>query len=201
MDNPEFQAQTQRIDELVQRVSGLKDTDARTAALELLQSTMDLHGSVMARIVELLSESGEAGRSSLNKLGSDPLVCGLLVLYGIHPLTMEERVNRALERLRPQLQKQGATLELAGIMDGAVRLQVRNQSQGSPEKLKLSIEQSVLEAVPEAAGIIVGGLSSSDFIPLNMIQPAIKEVKTYEKSPARHRRSYARNQTRRRVDL
>lgn len=184
MDNHEFQAQTQRIDELVQRVSALPDKDARTAALELLQSTMDFHGSVLSRIVELLSESGEAGRNLLNKLGSDSLVCGLLVLYGIHPLTMEQRINGALERLRPQLQKHGTTLEIVGITDGALRLKARREAQGAPDKLKLAIEQAVLEAAPEVTGVIVEGLSSSDFVPLNMIQPATKEVKTYEESPA-----------------
>jgi Fe-S cluster biogenesis protein NfuA len=120
----------------------------------------------------------------LNKVGSDPLVCGLLVLYGIHPLTMAERINGALEKLRPQLLKQGATLEIAGMTDGALRLKARKAAQGSPDKLKLAIEQAILEAAPEVTSIIVEGLSPSDFVPLNMIQPATKEVKTYEESPA-----------------
>ena len=95
MNNNEFQARTEQIDRLVQRVTAFKDDDARTTSLELLQSMMDLHGAAMERVVELLAESGEAGRSSLAKLGNDPLICGLLVLYGIHPVALEERVSRA----------------------------------------------------------------------------------------------------------
>ena len=64
----EFQAHTERIEQLVQRVSALADEEARTTALELLQSMMDLHGTVVSRIVELLGAS-EAGRASLAKLG------------------------------------------------------------------------------------------------------------------------------------
>ena len=85
---------------LVQRVSALADEDARTTALELLQSMMDLHGAVVSRIVEVLDAS-EAGRTSLAKLGNDPLVCGLLVLYGVHPVALEERVARAVESAPP----------------------------------------------------------------------------------------------------
>jgi hypothetical protein len=65
-----------------------------------------------------------------------------------------------------------------------LRLKARREAQGAPDKLKLAIEQAVLEAAPEVTGVIVEGLSSSDFVPLNMIQPATKEVKTYEESPA-----------------
>src|SRR6266513_1911909 len=99
MNSTEFQSQTEQVNRLVQRVSELQDENARTTALELLQSLMDLHGAVVSRIVELLSESGEAGWSSLTKLGSDPLVCGLLVLYGVHPVPMEQRVANAIERV------------------------------------------------------------------------------------------------------
>jgi hypothetical protein len=38
MNNSEFQSQTELINRLVQRVTELQDGNARTAALELLQS-------------------------------------------------------------------------------------------------------------------------------------------------------------------
>jgi len=187
MDNGEFQAYTQRINALLQRVSDMPDDNARSTALELLQSMMDLHGAAMSRIVDLLSESAEAGRTSLAKLGSDPLVCGLLVLYGIHPVTTEDRITRAIERLRPQLHKQGAGVELLAFSDGVARVKIHSEAQGhgsSPDKLKLAVEQALLEAAPEVVEVVTEGLPSSGFIPLNMIQPANKEEKTYEESAA-----------------
>src|ERR1700681_1444430 len=89
LGNREFQAHTERIERLVQQASGLADAGARTTSLELLQSVMDLHGAVVSRIVELL-DSSETGRASLARLGSDPLICGLLVLYGVHPVALPE---------------------------------------------------------------------------------------------------------------
>jgi Fe-S cluster biogenesis protein NfuA len=186
MNNGEFEAYTQRVDELVERVSHLPESEARTAALELLQSLMDLHGAAMARIVELLSEPGDSSRKSLSKLASDPLVCGLLVLYGIHPATIEERVARAVEKLLPQLQKQGATAELIDISEKVVRLKIGKKTHASNhDKLRAIVEQAILEVAPEVAEIIVEGLNGASFVPVSMLQPAMKkEDKTYEESPA-----------------
>jgi Fe-S cluster biogenesis protein NfuA len=188
MDNSEFQAHTGQIDRLVQRVTALPDGDARSTALDLLQSMMDLHGAVVSRIVEVLSEGGESSRSALSKLGADPLICGLLVLYGVHPLSLEERVKRAIEKVRPQITKKGATVELLDVNDTAVRLRLDGAGHGcgsSPDALKSAVEQAILEAAPEVVEIVTEGLpsSSSGFVAINMIQSATKEGK-YEESTA-----------------
>lgn len=189
MNNTEFQAQTEVINRLVQRVTDLPDEDARTAALELLQSLMDLHGAVMSRIVELLSDSGEAGKNSLAKLAGDPLVCGLLVLYGVHPVPLEERVSRAVEKAGAQLRKQGGRVELIGISDSVVRVKIEGSGHGcgsSKESARSTVEQAILEAAPEISEVVVEGMpvSSGGFVPVNMIQPATKEENEYEKSAA-----------------
>jgi len=187
MNSGEFQAQTQRLNEVVERANSLSDENARSTALELLQAAMDMHGTVMSRIVEILSESGESGRASLTKLGADPLVCGLLVLYGIHPLALEERVTKALEKQRAQFRKQGGSVTLVNISDQIVRVKIQSEDNGfhfSPQNLKTAAEQTVLEAAPEVVEIIVEGVVSADFVPINMIQPATKEEKTYEESTA-----------------
>ena len=185
----EFQQRTERIEQLVQRINQLGDDEARTAALELLQSVMDLHGSAFARIVELLADAGEAGRSALAKLGGDPLLCGLMVLYDVHPIPMQERVAAAIEKLRPQLRKRQASVELLGISDGVVQLEVHASGHGchsSPDATKQQVEQAVLEAAPEAAEIRIHGISTSsaEFVSVTMLQPAAREGTENEKSAA-----------------
>ena len=189
MNNGEFQEKTGQIDRLVQRVNAFIDADARTTSLELLQSMMDLHGAAMARIIELLSDSGEAGRSSLAKLGNDPLICGLMVLYGIHPVALEERVSRAIEKVRPQLQKHGGSAELIAVSDEVVRVKIQSSEHScgsSSDTLKSTVEQAILEVAPEVVAITVEGseAAASGFVPLSMIQPVTKEEKRYEKSTA-----------------
>jgi Fe-S cluster biogenesis protein NfuA len=190
MNNSEFQSRMEHIEQVVQRVNALSDADARSTALELLQSLMDLHGAVLARLVELMGEAGEPGRALLAKLGSDPLICGLLVLYGVHPVDMEKRVRRALEEVQPRLKKQGGEVELTGISDAVVRVKIQSSGQGcgsSPDALQQTVEQAILEAAPEVVKMIVAesaASANSGFVPLNMIQPATKEENTYEKSAA-----------------
>lgn len=185
MDNNEFQARTQQVEKLVQRANALPDETARATAMELLQAVMDFHGAALSRIVELLSES-EAHRAALSKLATDPLICGLLVLYGIHPSPQEQRVREAIERLRPKLQNQGVSLELLGIGDGEVRLKAAIRAHGlaaSPEKIRQTVEQAILEAAPEVTQVSIEGIAPASFVPLNQIQAPTKE-KNYEESTA-----------------
>jgi len=176
MTNGEFQAHAEQIERMVERVNELSDEDARTAALELMQSLMDLHGAALARIVEVLSDSGDAGRNSLASLGSDPLVCGLMVLYGVHPLSLGDRVARAIDKVRPQVHKQGGKVELLDVSDGLVRVSIHSSGNGchsSPDALRSAVEQAIREAAPEVIDIVAEGVASSatGFIPVTMIQP------------------------------
>ena len=190
MDNTEFQARTEQIDQLVQRVTALEDENARAATLDLLQSLMDLHGAVLGRVVEMLAESGDPGRALLAKLGTDPLICGLLVLYGVHPVKLEERVRTAIEKAQTRLKKQGGTVELAGIIDTTVRVKIESSSghgcKSSVDALKRTVDQAILEVAPEVIEIVVEGAapSASGFVPLSMIQPLRGEEREYEKSTA-----------------
>jgi Fe-S cluster biogenesis protein NfuA len=189
MNPGEFQAHTEKIEQLVERVNALTDAEARATALELLQSLMDLHGAGLARILELANDSGDRGRKMLDKIGADPLVGGLLVLYGIHPVDFTTRVRNAIEAVQPVLRKKGASVDLLGIDDTTVRVKIDASGHGcgnSPEAIEQAVEQAILEAAPEVTQIIAEGLSTANagFVPLNQIQPATKEEKTYEESAA-----------------
>ena len=186
MTNSEFQLHTRRVDELIGRVSALTDSEARTSALELVQAIMDMHGATVSRLLELLEGAGETGRSLLARIASDPMICGLLVLYGIHPVPLEQRVEQAVQKLVLQLRKSGTNVQVLGITDGVVRLDLAKDAHGlrySPEKIKATIEQAIREAAPEVVEIVIDGLTSS-FVPIEMIQPAIKKGKTHEESAA-----------------
>jgi len=175
MNNSEFQAYTENVERSLQHVNALTDETARRTALELMQGLMDLHGAALSRIVELLS-AGDSGTHALTKLADDPLVCGLLVLYGVHPLSLQDRVLRAMERLQPQLQKVGANLELTSTDDNLVRISLHNSHSDthSAAALRTTIEQAIREAAPEVVEIAIEGMLPSGFVPLTMIQPAMK---------------------------
>jgi Fe-S cluster biogenesis protein NfuA len=176
MNNGEFQQHTEKIEQLLQQVNTLADESARSTVLELMQTLMDLHGAALSRIVEMLSDSGESGRNVLTKIADDPLVCGLLVLYGIHPLSLQERVACGIEKIKPQLQKLGTDLELTSADDNVVRLVLRGTRLDvhSATSARAKIEQAVREAAPEVVEVAINGLPDSGFVPLTTIQPAVK---------------------------
>ena len=49
---------------------------------------------------------------------------------------------------------------------------------------KTMVEQAILEAAPEVVEVVVEGLPSTGFVPLNLIQPAAKKENQYEESAA-----------------
>ena len=49
---------------------------------------------------------------------------GLLLLHGLHPLGVEERVLQALEDVRPYLRSHGGNVELVEVSEGVARLRL-----------------------------------------------------------------------------
>jgi Fe-S cluster biogenesis protein NfuA len=104
------------------------------------------------------------------------LVSSLLVLYGLHPLDLESRVARAVERVRLQVRKGGGELELLSIERGVVRLQLRVTGHGcgsTARTLKTMVEDALYEAAPDMNRLLIEGLEeqvgSSGFVPLGKL--------------------------------
>ena len=106
------------------------------------------------------------------------MVSSLLVLYGLHPDSLETRVNSAVKQLAPKLQRDGATVQLLGIEDGAVRVRVTpgEHACGSTTKaLQAAVEDAIYEAAPDVASLSVEGLDgkpASGFVPLDRLMAA-----------------------------
>lgn len=172
----QFQALTGQIEVLVERVHALPDADARSTALELLQTVMDLHRTVLGRMTDAIAGSGEPGRELLQKLARDPVISGLLVLYDLHPDDLDTRVTRVLEKLRPSLRSHGSSITLVEITEGVVRLRMEgsgNGCQSSAASLKETVEQAVYEAAPDAAAVVIEAVATqtpAGFVPLAKLQ-------------------------------
>lgn len=150
----------ERVEELIQTIEGLPDATARTSALALVQALMDFHGEALDRLMEIVASQGEAGYSIFDKFGGDELVSNLLLLYGLHPLPIEARILQALEKVKPQLDAHGGSVELLEIKEGVVRLRLQGNCKGCPssaDTLKLAIEAAIYAAAPEVSAIEAEG--------------------------------------------
>jgi len=166
---PVFQQRLESIEELIRQIEAAGDPNLRTAARELVQLVMELHQSGMARIVEILRADGDAGESVLGRLGRDDKVSSLLVLYGLHPIGMEERVHQAVEKANRQMRSRNGTVEVAGIEDGAVRLNLKANGHGPA--LKEVVEAAIYQAAPDITSLVIDGAGEKEgFVPLEMLR-------------------------------
>jgi Fe-S cluster biogenesis protein NfuA len=151
----------QRIGGLVEEIEAIADPALRATAKELVQSLMDLHGAALERTMEIVAEAGEPGMNLIERLGRDPMVSSVLVLYGLHPEDLDSRVLQALERVKPQLRKQGCEVELLALRDGEVHLRVQKGEHtcGSTAKVvQATLEGAIYDAAPDLVLLAIEGL-------------------------------------------
>ncbi|SKB86577.1 Fe-S cluster biogenesis protein NfuA, 4Fe-4S-binding domain [Arthrobacter sp. 49Tsu3.1M3] len=148
-----------------ERISSLLDVlgsggpVARDRAEELVRQVTELYGAGLERILHVLDSQGALGPGTVSALTSDPLVSGLLLIHGLHPVDLSGRVAGALDSVRPYLGSHGGDVELLGISEeGVVRLRLLGSCQGCPSSsvtLKLAVEDAIESAAPEVTGIEV----------------------------------------------
>lgn len=158
-DKKEFQKSLQKIEELISTIEASADPNMRAGAVELMQCLMELNGSGIERILSIVFESGPAGGELIDEIARDEEVESLLLLYGLHPLNIEERVMQALDKVRPELKSHGADVELLSAGDGVVRLRLHTGGGcgSTAATLKLAVEEAIYEKAPDLVALEVEG--------------------------------------------
>jgi Fe-S cluster biogenesis protein NfuA len=154
-----------RIETLLDEAESLADPAARATALALVQELVDLYGEGLARVVE------QADDRLLAALVDDELVAHLLLLHGLHPVPLEERVAGALEQVRPYLASHGGDVELLAVETGVVRLRLQGTCNGCPSStatLKLAIEEAIRKAAPEVEAIEADGAAEPGLLQIGV---------------------------------
>jgi Fe-S cluster biogenesis protein NfuA len=153
-----LRASGERIEQALAELEKCADP-ARSLALaeELLRLVSELYGAGLARVVELV---GRRDPTLLSELTDDELVASLLLVHGLHPASLEDRVQGALDKVRPFLGRHGGDVELLGIDDalGAVKLRLLGSCDGCPSSaatLQGAVEVAISEAAPEVTRIVV----------------------------------------------
>lgn len=182
----EFQEKMRRLGTMVGELDQVPGSGSKVATRELVQLLMEIHRSGLERIMDLVSESGrEPAGATVDKLGQDPIVRNLLLLYSLHPDNLETRVLQALDTLRGRLRKLDSRVELVNLQDGDVQLRVHisGHARGSMVKdLRSIVEGGIYDLAPDVASLTILGLeeeASAGFVPLESLlkhAPAAKEA-------------------------
>src|SRR5580698_9153915 len=108
----DVQSQLKSIEALVHQIEQTGDPEVSATAKQLVQSLMEFHGAAIEQMLNIIYQSQGPGASIIDSLGRDDTVRSLLLLYGLHPDTLETRVLQALEKSRPYLKSHGGDVHL-----------------------------------------------------------------------------------------
>jgi Fe-S cluster biogenesis protein NfuA len=175
----DFQQRATSIENLVNQLEGSADPSVTSAARDLMQAVMDLHGSSIERMLEIIHDSGEPGKYIIERLGRDELVRSILLLYGLHPRDLHSRVVDVLDSQQAFLRSHGASAELVSIDEAGVvtvRFQTKPGGCGSTTtSVKSTIKAAIQEAAPDAGSIVVEGPNSTVLTGPNFVSVAVLE--------------------------
>jgi Fe-S cluster biogenesis protein NfuA len=151
--------------ELVARIDVLLDD---VQDVELVQALVDLYGEGLARIVA-------HDPACIAGVADDELVSHLLLLHGLHPLPLAERVRGALDDVRPYLAQHGGDVELLGVEEGVARLRLQGSCNGCPSStatLRHAIEDAIQRVAPDIEEIRAeGAVEPSDLLQIEIACP------------------------------
>ncbi len=184
--------QVAKMEGLLEQLETLPDPAARQTATEVVQALLDLYGEGLERIVEVLAANDDG--TLAEALGEDELVSHLLLLHGLHPVPLEQRVGGALESVLPYMESHGGSAQLLGIEDGVVRLRLEGSCSGCPSSsvtLKLAIEKAIFEAAPDvqevrAEDTPAAVTPASGLLQLEVLQPVCPSELAPGRSPEIH---------------
>jgi len=147
-----------RIEDLVCRLNDIPDRENRETARALLEAVVELHGAGLERIMEIVFDSGDAGKAAIRRFAGDELVASLLLLHNLHPDDLETRVYRALSKTH-------GNAELVSVFEGVVRVRLSSGACG----LRDSVEALLRDAAPDLAELVIEEAIPSvanDFVPV-----------------------------------
>ena len=159
----DFERRLEMVERGIREIEQASDPGLRATAQQLIQAILELHGHSLERLLAIVEASGQAGPDIIDRLGRDPLVGSILLLHSLHPHTLEERVRRAIETVRPAL---GATLaEIVAVRVEGTDVHVRIR--GGLEA-QAAIERAIVDAAPDAGSVEVEGGSEAivGFVPM-----------------------------------
>jgi Fe-S cluster biogenesis protein NfuA/nitrite reductase/ring-hydroxylating ferredoxin subunit len=155
-----------RVEELLDALKSGGFGPAASAAEELVGLLVELYGDGLAQIMNVLAAHGPEGAAMIDALADDPTVESLLLLHGLHPLDVDARIQRALDRVRPYLGSHAGGVEYLGVTeDGVARLRLEGSCHGCPSStvtVELAITGAVQDAAPEVTEVVVEGMTAPD---------------------------------------
>src|SRR6201995_3573437 len=151
-----------RIQRLLEQIEVLPNPSTRELIHEFMEATLAFYGQGLARILQVVTESGPGGQKAYQRMINDKVVRGLLLIHDLHPADLETRLREALDHVRPYLQSHGGNVELISLTSQRASLRLQGTCKScasSAVTLELAIRHAIEEACPDLAGFEVEGVT------------------------------------------
>ena len=171
----DFQERVRQLGDLVGELERMADGPQKARAKEILQLLMEVNGHGLERILEIAFEGGQSGAELIDRLGKDEVAGGLLLLYSLHPDSLETRVENALGRLRARLRKLSCSIELLGLEAGVVRIRLAQSEHScgsSAKELRAIAENEIYGSAPDVVALEIVGMEEpapSGFVAIDQL--------------------------------
>jgi Fe-S cluster biogenesis protein NfuA/nitrite reductase/ring-hydroxylating ferredoxin subunit len=154
----------ERVEELLGILQSEGGESAARAAEELVRLLLGLYGDGLSHILAALAAEGPAGSAILGRMLEDPLVESLLLLHDLHPLDVDQRIQRALDQVRPYLGSHAGGVTYLGVtQEGVAQLRLEGSCDGCPSStvtVQLAIKGAIENAAPEVTEVVVEGVTA-----------------------------------------
>jgi hypothetical protein len=147
---PDLQAVGDRIESLLGELRESTEVRVWMRIEELVRLVTELYGAGLDRVVQLAG----AHPDMIDRMGADDLVGSLLILHEIHPLTLEQRVAKAIAGLEGALGKGGAGARISRLdpsREVEVTVTVAGGGCGSTaDAVRQMVTDALVNAAPDA---------------------------------------------------
>ena len=151
----------ERVQELLGSLDEIADPVAQQRVQELIGTVLELYGAGLERVLGIVDDAGDDALPIRQALLDDGVVSSLLLIHGLYPISLEERVVEALESVRPFLASHGGNVELLGVEEGVARLRLVGSCDGCPASaatLENALKEAIDATAPDLLGLEVEGV-------------------------------------------
>lgn len=155
----------ERVQELLGSLDEIADPVAQQRVQELIGTVLELYGAGFERVLGIVDDAGDSALGIRQALLDDGVVSSLLLIHGLYPISLEERVVEALDSVRPFLASHGGNVELLSVEAGVARLRLEGSCNGCPASaatLENALKEAIDATAPDLLGLEVEGVVGLD---------------------------------------
>ena len=162
---PDSREMAKRLQELIEQIQSQPNPASRVLLQECLQSLLAFYGGGLTRMLGCIRDAGPSGQEILERMLHDQTISGILLIHGLHPVNLETRLRRALEKVRPYMQSHGGNIELLSLESDVARVKLEGTCKTCPSSavtLELAVRREVEQACPDLLAFEVTGPNGED---------------------------------------